>query len=158
NLEDFDRFSAGIPLLANIQPSGQYFMEDLYYAGGLPAIMKELGERLHRDCITVNGKTIGDNIVNAECFNRDVISCPEKAFNETSGIVVLKGNLAESGAVIKPSAASRHLLKHEGPAVVFDNIEDYKVRIDDPALEVDENSVLVLKNVGPKGYPGMPEV
>jgi dihydroxy-acid dehydratase len=158
NLEDFDRFSAGIPLLANIQPSGQYFMEDLYYAGGLPAIMKELGDRLHLNCNTVNGKTIGDNIAKAECFNRDVISCPEKPFNETSGIVVLKGNLAESGAVIKPSAASRHLLRHEGPAVVFENIEDYKARIDDPALEVDENSVLVLKNVGPKGYPGMPEV
>jgi dihydroxy-acid dehydratase len=157
-LEDFDRFSAGIPLLANIQPSGQYFMEDLYYAGGLPAVMKELGDRLHGDCITVNGKTIGENIANAECFSRDIIACPEKPFNETSGIVVLKGNLAESGAVIKPSAASRHLLKHEGPAVVFENIEDYKTRIDDPALDLDENSVLVLKNVGPKGYPGMPEV
>jgi dihydroxy-acid dehydratase len=157
-LEDFDRFSAGVPLLANIQPSGQYFMEDLYYAGGLPAVMKELTDRLHLDCITVNGKTIGDNIAKAECFNREVISCPDKPFNETSGIVVLKGNLAEAGAVIKPSAASKHLLSHEGPAVVFENIEDYKARIDDPDLDVDENSVLVLKNVGPKGYPGMPEV
>jgi L-arabonate dehydrase len=157
-LEDFDRFSAGIPLLANIQPSGQYFMEDLYYAGGLPAVMKELEDHLHKDCITVNGKTIGENISKAECFNREVISCRNTPFNEISGIVVLRGNLAESGAVIKPSAASRHLMKHEGPAVVFENIEDYKSRIDDPNLDIDENSVLVLKNVGPRGYPGMPEV
>jgi len=158
DLEDFDRYSAGIPLLANIQPSGEYFMEDLYYAGGLPAVMKELSDKLQKDCITVNGKTIGENIAGAECFSREVIACPEKPFNEISGIIVLKGNLAESGAVIKPSAASKHLLSHEGPAVVFENIEDYKARIDDPALEVDENSILVLKNVGPKGYPGMPEV
>ncbi len=157
-LEDFDSLSAGVPLLANIQPSGQYFMEDLYYAGGLPAVMKALGDHLHKDCITANGKSIEANTKQAECFNTEVITGLDKPFNDSSGIVVLKGNLAEGGAVIKPSAASPHLMKHEGKAVVFENIEDYKLRIDDPGLDVDENAILVLKNVGPKGYPGMPEV
>jgi dihydroxy-acid dehydratase len=157
-LEDFDKLSVSIPLIANIQPSGNYFMEDLYYAGGLPAVMKELNKLLHQDCITANGKTLGENFQNAECYNRDIIASVEQPFNPTSGIIVLKGNLAEGGSVIKPSAASGHLMKHEGKAVVFENIEDYKRRIDDPALEVDKNSILVLKNVGPKGYPGMPEV
>jgi len=157
-LEDFDKLSASIPLLANIQPSGQYFMEDLYYAGGLPAVMKELRYFLRTDCITANGKTIGQNLETAECFNREIISPVDKPFNKTSGIVVLKGNLAEDGAVIKPSAASVKLMQHRGKAVVFESIEDFRQRIDDPGLDVDENSVLVLKNVGPKGYPGMPEV
>ena len=157
-LEDFDRFSANIPLIANIQPAGQYFMEDLYYAGGLPAVMKELDKHLHKDCITANGKTMGDNYRSAECFNREVIASTSKPFNQTSGIIVLKGNLAEAGAVLKPAAATPVLMRHRGKAVVFEDIEDYKARIDDPLLEVDETSVLVLKNVGPKGYPGMPEV
>ncbi|MFI5156506.1 MAG: IlvD/Edd family dehydratase [Chitinophagales bacterium] len=157
-LEDFDKGSASMPLLANLQPSGQYFMEDLYYAGGLPAIMKEMGRHLHADCLTANGKTMGQNINEAETYNREIISTLDKPFNKISGILVLKGNLAESGAVIKPSAASPKLMKHEGRAVVFENIEDYKSRIDDPDLVVDENSVLVLKRVGPRGYPGMPEV
>ncbi len=157
-LEDFDRLSAPVPLIANIQPSGEYFMEDLYYAGGLPAVMKELDKLLHQDCITANGRPISENYSNVACYNRDVIATTEKPFNATSGIVVLKGNLAEGGAVIKPSAASPHLMKHSGKAVVFENIEEYKEKIDDPGLEVDETSVLVLKNVGPKGYPGMPEV
>ena len=154
NLEDFDTLSASIPLLANIQPSGKYFMEDMYYAGGLPAVMKELDGFLHGDCITANGKTMKENYSQAECYNREVIADIKKPFNKTSGIVVLKGNLAEGGAVIKPSAASAHLMQHRGKAVVFENIEDYKARIDDPDLDVDETSVLVLKNVGPKGYPG----
>ena len=157
-LEDFDKFSTSVPLLANIQPSGQYFMEDLYYAGGLPAVMKELDQLLHRDCITANGKTIGQNYSQATCYNRGVIASAGQPFNGTSGIIVLKGNLAETGAVLKPSAASPHLMQHSGRAVVFEDIEDYKARIDDPNLEVDGNSVLVLKNVGPRGYPGMPEV
>ncbi|MBS1598104.1 MAG: dihydroxy-acid dehydratase [Bacteroidetes bacterium] len=157
-LEDFDVLSASIPLLANIQPSGKYFMEDMYYAGGLPAVMKELDGYLHGDAITSNGRTTKENYADAACYNRDVIADIKSPFNKTSGIVVLKGNLAEGGAVIKPSAASSHLMKHSGKAIVFDNIEDYKKRIDDPGLEVDETSVLVLKNVGPKGYPGMPEV
>jgi L-arabonate dehydrase len=158
SLEDFDSLSSSIPLLANIQPSGKYFMEDMYYAGGLPAVMKELDGFLHGDCITANGKTMKENYDQAECYNREVIAEVSAPFNKTSGIVVLKGNLAEGGAVIKPSAASAHLMKHRGKAVVFDNIEDYKARIDDPNLQVDETSILVLKNVGPKGYPGMPEV
>src|SRR5262249_40410883 len=133
-------------------------MEDLYYAGGLPAVMKELDAHLYRDCITANGKTMAENYQPSSCYNREVIATTNDPFNKTSGIIVLKGNLAEGGAVLKPSAASPHLMQHRGKAVVFENIEDYKERIDDPGLEVDETSVLVLKNVGPKGYPGMPEV
>jgi dihydroxy-acid dehydratase len=158
NLQDFDLASASIPLIANIQPSGEYFMEDLYYAGGLPAVMKELRSLLHHSCMTVNGKTIDENVASAVCYNREVIAAVDQPFNKHSGLAILTGNLAEAGAVIKPSAASEHLMSHEGLAVVFENIEDYKARIDDPDLPVDENSILVLKNVGPKGYPGMPEV
>ena len=157
-LEDFDRFSSKIPLIANIQPAGDFFMEDLYYAGGLPAVMRELHTHLHQDCITANGKTIFENYQTAECYDRNVISTIYEPFNSISGIVVLKGNLAETGAVIKPAAATPGLMQHRGKAVVFENIEDYKARIDDPELEVDQTNVLVLKNVGPKGYPGMPEV
>jgi len=158
NLEDFDNTVRKIPLLANIQPSGKYFMEDLYYAGGLPAVMKQMESVLHRNAITVNGKTVGENLAGVQAYGPDVISEWEKPFNAHAGIAVLKGNLCEEGAVIKPSAASENLMVHRGKAVVFDNIEDYKQRIDDPNLDVDENSVLVLKNVGPRGYPGMPEV
>lgn len=158
NLQDMDTFSANIPLIANLQPSGSYFMEDLYYAGGLPAVINALLDHLHKNCITANGKTIEANYTNAVSYNREVISSMNDPFNAVSGIVVLKGNICEQGAVIKPSAASPHLMNHTGKAVVFEDIDDYKKRIDDPALDVDENSVLVLKNVGPKGYPGMPEV
>jgi len=157
-LEDFDKLSANIPLIANLQPSGKYFMEDLYYAGGLPAVMKELDKVLHRDCITVNGKTIKENYDIAEIYNQDVITSVEKPFNPLSGVAILKGNLCENGAVIKPSAASPQLMKHTGKAIVFEDIDDYKKRVDDPNLEVDETNILVLKNVGPIGYPGMPEV
>jgi L-arabonate dehydrase len=157
-LEDFDRLSANIPLIANLQPSGMYFMEDLYYAGGLPAVMKELLEELHPGCVTANGKTIADNVRGAVCYNPEVIRGTREPFKPESGLAVLKGNLCENGAVIKPSAASPHLLTHTGRAVVFENIEDYKLRVDQDDLDVDENSILVLKNVGPKGYPGMPEV
>ncbi|MBO9728331.1 MAG: dihydroxy-acid dehydratase [Chitinophaga sp.] len=158
DLQDMDTFSANIPLIANLQPSGSYFMEDLYYAGGLPAVINILLHHLHKDCLTANGKTIGANYAHAVSYNNDVIAPLDKPFNTVSGIVVLKGNICEEGAVIKPSAASPHLMQHTGKAVVFEDIDDYKKRIDDPALEVDENSILVLKNVGPKGYPGMPEV
>jgi L-arabonate dehydrase len=157
-LEDFDRLSEGIPLLADIQPSGKHFMEDFYYAGGLPAIMKELTDLLHGECLTVTGHSIKQQYQDAGCYNREVIATRAEPVHPVSGIVVLKGNLAEFGAVLKPSAASEHLLRHAGPAIVFVNIEDYKLRVDDPDLEVDENSVMVLKHVGPKGYPGMPEV
>lgn len=157
-IEDFDIHSRSIPLLANLQPSGKYFMEDLYYAGGLPAVMKEMEQWLHGDCITVNGRTVAENLSDAECYDREVIAARDQPFNDISGIVVLKGNMCDDGAVLKPSAASPHLLKHTGRAVVFEDIEDYKNRIDDPGLDIDETCVMVLKNVGPAGYPGMPEV
>ena len=158
SLEDFDTLSAHVPFIMNLQPSGKYFMEDLYYAGGLPAAMKELDRFLHGDCLTMNGKTIKENYQAATCYNRDVISTVDEPFNTLSGVAILKGNLCEKGCVIKPSAASAHLLKHTGKAVVFEDIDDYKNRIDNDDLRVDENSILVLKNVGPIGYPGMPEV
>ena len=158
NLQDMDTYSKDIPLITNLQPSGKYFMEDLYYAGGLPAVIKELLPSLNQDAITVNGKTVKENYQDSECYNEDVISKISHPFNEVSGIVVLKGNLCEQGAVIKPSAASKHLMHHTGKAVVFETIDDYKERIADPNLEIDEHNLRVLKNVGLKGYPGMPEV
>jgi dihydroxy-acid dehydratase len=157
-LDDFDEFSRNIPLLANIQPSGEHFMEDLYYAGGLPALMNQMKEHLHTSIVTVNGKTVGENIENTPIYDATIISSFEAPFKPDSGIAVVRGNLAPNGAVLKPSAASKALFKHRGKAVVFENIEDYHARIDSPELEVDENSVMVLKNVGPKGYPGMAEV
>jgi L-arabonate dehydrase len=158
SIDDFDSLSSSVPLIANLQPSGDFFMEDLYYAGGLPAVMKELLEHLHGDVITANGKTVEENVRVAIGINPEVISPIEKPFKKQSGVVVLKGNLCVNGAILKPNAASPELMQHRGRAVVFENIEDYKSRIDDPDLDVDESSVLVLKNVGPKGYPGMPEV
>jgi L-arabonate dehydrase len=157
-LDDFDTLSNNVPLIANLQPSGKYFMEDLYYAGGLPVVQQELSKFLRRDCITANGRTVGQNSEKETCYNRDIIASVEKPFNPLSGVAILRGNLAENGAVIKPSAATENLMSHTGKAVVFEDIEDYKARIDDPNLDVDETSILVLKNVGPKGYPGMPEV
>ncbi len=158
HIDDFDRQSANIPLLANLQPSGEYFMEDFYYAGGLPVVIKQLLPHLHTDCMTVNGKTVEENFTEAICYDEHTISTMDAPFNTQSGVYILKGNLTENGAVLKPSAATPDLMQHTGKAVVFENIDDYKARIDDPELEVDENSILVLKNVGPKGYPGMPEV
>lgn len=140
------------------QPSGKYFMEDFYYAGGLPVVMKALGSRLHGSLITANGKSVADNYAEATSYNPDVITGLDKPFKTETGLAVLKGNLCQDGAVIKPSAASPHLMKHTGPAVVFHNIEDYHARVDDPNLNIDEHSVMVLQNVGPVGYPGMPEV
>jgi dihydroxy-acid dehydratase len=157
-LDDFDKLSANIPLLANLQPAGKFFMEDFYYAGGLPVVIRELKKYLHNETITVNGRSIGENNANAACYNEEVIASADKPFSDAIGLAVVKGNLCEHGAVIKPSAASPKLMKHRGKAVVFETIEEYKVRIKDPNLDIDENSVMVLKNVGPKGYPGMPEV
>jgi dihydroxy-acid dehydratase len=157
-LEDFDKIGSKIPLLANLKPSGQYLMEDFFYAGGLPVVIKELKQYLHSGAITVNGRTISENNTTPICYNQDVITTIDNPLQETAGIAVLKGNLCENGAVIKPSAASKELMKHRGPAVVFETIEDYHARIDDPNLNIDENSVIVLKCVGPVGYPGMPEV
>lgn len=158
DLTDFDKFSSIIPLIANVQPSGEHWVEDLFYAGGLPAVMKEIEKFLHLDALTVNGKTIGANIQHAVCYDRNLIGTVENPIKPDSGIAVLKGNLCPNGAVIKPSAATPHLLTHTGRAVVFENIDDYKARIDLSDLDIDENSVMVMKNVGPKGYPGMPEV
>jgi L-arabonate dehydrase len=157
-MDDFNTTSKQIPLLANLQPSGKYFMEDFFYAGGLPALMKELDDKLHSEAITVSGHPMLRNYENSECYNRDLIATLDEPFNPVAGIAVLKGNLCENGAVLKPSAASNHLLQHTGKAVVFENIEDFNKRINDPELDVDKDSVLVLKNVGPRGYPGMPEV
>ncbi len=158
-LEEFDTIGSRIPLLLNLMPSGKYLMEDFYYAGGLPVILHELKEHLHKNVVTVTGKNHHDNIQgNSECYNRDVIAAYDKPLIAEAGCVIVKGNLAQNGAVIKPSAASPGLLKHKGRAVVFESIEDYHARIDDPALDIDENCVMVLKYVGPVGYPGMPEV
>ena len=156
-LEDFDRLGHELPLLVDLQPSGRFLMEDFYYAGGVPAVVRELGDLVHRDAMTVSGKTIGEMTVDAPCWNRDVIRTLEAPLKERAGIAVLRGNLAPDGAVIKPSAATPALLKHRGRAVVFETIEDFKARIDDPDLDVDETCVLVLKGAGPRGYPGMPE-
>jgi dihydroxy-acid dehydratase len=140
-------------------PSGKFLMEDFFYAGGLPVIISQLKSMLHMDALTVNGKTHGENIKGREtCFNNEVISEFSKPLIAEAGITVLKGNLALNGAVIKPSAATPALMKHKGRAVVFEDIEDYHSRVDDPELDIDENCVMVLKNVGPVGYPGMPEV
>ena len=158
SLDDFDEFSNHVPLLANLMPSGEYLMEDFYYAGGLPAVLKEMTEYLHKDAITVTGKSLVENNATAECYNRKVIAPADEPFKDDSGIVVVRGNLCEQGSIIKPSAATPELMTHTGKAVVFEDIEDYKARINDPDLEVDASSILVLKNVGPKGYPGMPEV
>ena len=157
-IDDFDTQSSGIPLIANLQPSGKYFMEDFYYAGGLPAVIKELLPQLHGSPVGVNGKSLQENYEQIECYNPEVIGTVSEPFAPVSGVVIVKGNLSENGAVLKPSAASAALMNHTGKAVVFEDIDDYKNRIDDPNLEIDAASIMVLKNVGPKGYPGMPEV
>jgi dehydratase ilvD1 len=157
-LSDFDELSRDIPLLANLLPSGDYLMEDFDYAGGMPAIMNRIQGWLRPNAPTVGGPTIGEIAAGGECFNDDVIRPISNPVRASSGTWVLKGNLAPGGAIMKPNAASPELLTHEGPAVVFESIEDFKARIDDPELEVTAASVLVLKQCGPKGYPGMPEV
>jgi dihydroxy-acid dehydratase len=158
SLDDFDRLGSPMPLLVNLMPSGKYLMEDFFYAGGLPVVIQELRDHLHMDALTVTGKSVAENTAGAKCYNRDVIGTVDQPFQTEAGIVVLRGNLCERGAIVKPSAASPELLRHRGRAVVFESIEDYHTRIDDPDLDVDESCVLVLKYVGPRGYPGMPEV
>jgi dihydroxy-acid dehydratase len=159
-LEDWDTLGREIPCLVNLMPSGEYLMEDFYYAGGLPAVLRELGSHdcLHKDALTVNGHTLWENVKDAECYDRKVIFPFSDPFQVVGGIAVLRGNLAPGGAVIKPSAASPALMKHRGRAVVFESIEDYKATIDAPDLDIDETCIMVLKNCGPKGYPGMAEV
>ena len=160
SLEDWDRLGRDVPCIVNLMPSGEYLMEDFYYAGGLPVVLRELGEAglLHKGALTASGKTMWENVHDAECFNRQVITPMSDPFKSEGGICVLTGNLAPNGAVIKPSAASSELMQHRGRAVVFEDIDHYKARIDDPDLDIDENCVMVLKNCGPKGYPGFSEV
>jgi dihydroxy-acid dehydratase len=157
-LEDFDKHGSNIPLLVNLLPAGKHLMEDLYRAGGLLAVLKEVADLLDSSAITVTGKPLTDYLSDAEIYDESVISRRKAPLQENAGIVVLRGNLAPNGAVIKPAAATKELLKHRGPALVFDSVEDFHNRIDDPNLDVDENTVLVLRGCGPKGYPGMPEV
>ncbi|PYV18753.1 MAG: dihydroxy-acid dehydratase [Acidobacteria bacterium] len=156
-LARFDEISRATPVIADIKPSGKFLMEDLFNAGGIAAVIKELVPLLHAEALTVTGKALGENVRRAACYNREVIRPLEKPLQPEGGTAVLKGNLAPSGAVIKQSAASPELLKHRGRAVVFENNQDLLARFDDPNLAVDESSILVLKNAGPKGAPGMPE-
>ena len=158
DLEDFDRIGSRMPCLVNLQPSGEHLMEDFCYAGGIPAVMNAIASELHLDIPTASGRTVGENIAGAENFDPRVIKTMAEPFKPEAGIAVLKGNLAPRGAVIKPSAASPHLLNHTGRAVVFEDSDDFHARIDDESLDVDETCILVLKNCGPKGYPGMAEV
>jgi dihydroxy-acid dehydratase len=157
-VDDFDRLASELPCLVNLQPSGEHLMEDFCYAGGLPAVMKEISSVLHLGAVTATGKTMGDNIADAQNFDPRVIKTMAEPFKEKAGIAVLRGNLAPRGAVIKPSAATPALMQHTGRAVVFEDSDDFHKRIDDEALDVDETCILVLKNCGPKGYPGMAEV
>lgn len=157
-LDDFDRLGSQLPLLVNLMPSGQYLMEDFFYAGGLPVVIQQLRGLLHMDALTVTGGTLEENTAGAANFNHEVIADLDAPFQREAGLSVLRGNLCPDGAIIKPSAAAPDLLKHRGRAVVFEDIDDYHQRIDDPDLEVAADSVLVLKQVGPRGFPGMPEV
>jgi dihydroxy-acid dehydratase len=156
-LGDFDRLSRQTPMLVNVKPSGEFLMEDLFEAGGVPAVMKEILPLLHTDAITVTGHSIGSNVSSAECLNHKVIRSFSDPIHQEGGIVVLHGNLAPDGAVLKQTAASPDLLTHTGRAVVFENYEDMHVRINHPDLPVDADSILVLKNAGPLGGPGFPE-
>ena len=157
-LDDWDRLGKDMPCLVNLMPSGEHLMEDFYYAGGLPAVLREIGDFLHKDAVTANGKTIWENVKDAECYNRDVIFPLKQPFKPNGGIAVLRGNITPDGAILKPSAATPELMVHTGRAVVFEDIDDYKARIDDEDLDIDETCIMVLKNCGPIGYPGMAEV
>src|SRR3979411_1214462 len=156
-IDRFDELSRKTPLLANLRPSGKYLMEDFYYSGGLPALLKALASHLDLQALTITGKSLGENIAGSETYNTDVIRGTDNPVLESGGLAILRGNLAPSGAVIKPAAAEPSLWKHSGRAIVFDSYDELNARIDDPALDVDANSVLVLRNAGPKAAPGMPE-
>ena len=158
SIDDFDRLASELPCLVNLQPSGQYLMEDFCYAGGLPVVMKEIAQHLHLGLVTASGQTVADNFADAQNFNADVIKTLASPFKARAGIAILRGNLAPRGAVIKPSAATPALMQHTGRAVVFKDSDDFHARIDDEALDIDETCVMVLQNCGPKGYPGMAEV
>jgi dihydroxy-acid dehydratase len=156
-LDDFDELAGRTPLLANIRPSGKYLMEDFFYAGGLPALLRNLGDLLDTSATTANGSTLGENLTDARVHDDDVIRSRDNPLVESGTLAVLTGNLAPNGAVIKPPAAEARLLRHSGPAVVFENYDDMAARIDDPSLPVAADSVLVLRSAGPQGAPGMPE-
>ncbi len=160
SLDDWDKWGRDVPTIVDLMPSGRFLMEDFCYAGGLPVVMKALGEHglLNKDALTVNGRTMWDNVKDAENFNQEVIRPFDKPLTRSGGIAVLRGNLVPAGAILKPSAATPALMQHRGRAVVFETIEDYHARIEDPLLDIDETCVMVLKNCGPKGYPGMAEV
>ena len=159
-LADFDKLGRDVHCLVDLMPSGRFLMEDFYYAGGLPVVLRTLGERglLHKDAGTVNGKSIWDNVKDADCFNREVITGFDVPFKPDAGMAILTGNIAPDGAVIKPSAASPELLVHTGRAVVFESVEEMHDGVEDDSLDIDASCIMVLKNCGPKGYPGMAEV
>jgi dihydroxy-acid dehydratase len=156
-LASFDELACTTPVIANVKPSGKFLMEEFSYAGGVPAVLKEISSLLHMDALTASGKSLGENLRRAACFNREVIRPLSQPLYPQGGVVILNGNLAPHGAVIKQSAVSPHLMKHRGRAVVFESNQDMLARLDAPDLKVDEDSVLVLKNAGPRGAPGMPE-
>lgn len=160
-LDDWNRVGRGTPTIVDLQPSGRFLMEEFYYSGGLPAVIRRMGEHQllpHPQALTVNGESIWENCQNSPIYNDEVIRPIDNPLRKDGGMCILRGNLAPKGAVLKPSAASPELMQHRGRAVVFENFDDYKARIADPDLDVDETCVLVLKNAGPKGYPGMAEV
>jgi dihydroxy-acid dehydratase len=160
SLDDWDRLGRTVPTIVNLMPSGTFMMQDFHAAGGLPVVIRRLLDAglLHGNARNANGATLNENCMGAECFDDDIIRPLDRPISASGGIAVLRGNLAPRGAVLKPSAASAKLMRHRGRAVVFESIDDYQARIDDPALEIDESSIMVLKGCGPKGYPGMPEV
>ncbi len=160
DLDDWQTYGKNVPTIVNLMPSGKYLMEEFYYSGGLPVVLRRLGEQnlLEKNALTANGRSIWENVENAACHNDDVIRPADNPLVANGGICILRGNLAPRGAVLKPSAASPHLMKHRGRAVVFENFDDYKTRIDDENLDIDETCIMVMKNCGPKGYPGMAEV
>ena len=159
-LDDWDRLGRDVSTIVDLQPSGRFLMEEFYYAGGLPVVLKRLGEagQLHREALTVSGAQIWDEVKGAINYNEEVIRPADRPLTEKGGIAVLRGNIAPNGAILKPSAASPHLMKHTGRAVVFEDIDDYKAKINDDDLDIDETCIMVLKNCGPRGYPGMAEV
>lgn len=158
SVDDFDRIGSDVPLLVNLQPAGKHLMDDLHRAGGFLAVLREVQDLLDPSPLTVSGRPLVEHLAEAHVWDADVIHSRDRPLQERAGIAVLRGNLAPGGAIVKPSAATPALLQHRGPALVFDSIEDFRARIDDPELEVDESSVLILRGCGPKGYPGMPEV
>jgi len=158
SLEDWDTLGRNVPTLVDLKPSGRFLMEEFFDAGGLPVVMRRIADKLRLDAPAIEGGTIGERIANAVSYNDEVIRTLDNPLTQEGGIMVLKGNLAPNGAIIKPSAASPRLMQHRGRAMVFANAEDFRSRIDDPDLDVDADSILVLQNVGPRGYPGMPEI